>query len=105
MASEIYQNIYRLVRAIPIGRVMTYGQIAALVPGCTPRMTGYALAASKKDDDLPWWRVINSRGEIGFPQGHTHNQLQRQLLESEGILFNPAGRINLDIYRWSVDKK
>ncbi len=98
MASEIYKNIYHIVNNIPVGKIMTYGQIANLLPGCTARMVGYALAASSKDQDIPWWRVINSQGMISFPAEHPHHQLQRQLLEREGILFSSAGKTNLKKY-------
>jgi len=99
MASEIYKNIYLIVRSIPTGKVMTYRQIAGLLPGCTARMTGYALAASDRDEDIPWWRVINSQGKISFPLDHIHHQLQKQLLEREGILFSSGGKIDLNIFR------
>ncbi len=63
-----YEKIYQVVRKIPLGKVATYGQIAKIVDRCTPRMVGYAMAASK-GADVPWQRVINYKGEIS-PAAH-----------------------------------
>lgn len=95
-----YQEIYELVREIPYGRVATYGWIAKTVGGCTARMAGYAMAAVK-DEQTPWHRVINSKGEIsGRTSGHG-DSIQRKLLEDEGVEFDLKGRIDLSVYHWA----
>ena len=92
--------IYQVVARIPCGKVATYGQIADLAgyPG-RARQVGYALAGMPEELDLPWHRVINTRGRIS-PRTHSKwHELQYELLESEGIVFE-NGRIDLDRYRW-----
>ncbi len=99
--SNFYEAVYHLVRQIPRGRVMTYGQIATLLG--TPRAAravGFAMRASGKKDDVPWQRVINSRGRISAKNQVERPILQRMLLESEGILFDEEGTCDLSRYRW-----
>jgi methylated-DNA-protein-cysteine methyltransferase-like protein len=96
------QQVYRLVRRVPRGKVVTYGQVAALVgrPRAA-RAVGLALGALHDDliDDVPWQRVI---GAAGRP---THRDefwagVQRDLLEGEGVRFDRRGRIDLGRARW-----
>ena len=93
--------VYRVVRRIPEGCVSTYGEIAALA--CMPRaarQVGYALNALTGDEGVPWHRVINARGEISARDEREFADLQRALLESEGVVFDRRGRVNLETYRW-----
>jgi methylated-DNA-protein-cysteine methyltransferase-like protein len=96
----VYVRIYRAVRRIPQGRVVTYGQIAKIVDRCTARMVGYAMAALRGRTDVPWQRVINARGEISTRSGGDGALRQRKLLEREGIHFDSRGRVNLRKVRW-----
>jgi len=97
-----YEIVYRVVRRIPPGRVATYGQVAALAGlGRHARMVGYALSACD-DDDLPWHRVINVRGEISGRSDPFYEDLQRERLLAEGIRPDADGRISLDRYRWKT---
>ena len=103
-ALPLYERIYQIVRKIPKGKVTTYGQIAALAGRCTPRMAGYAMAALPAGSDVPWHRVINSRGMISPRSGDESHLLQRVMLESEGIVFDERCRINLEIFGWRTDE-
>lgn len=96
-----YQRIYRVVRRIPRGKVATYGQVAELadLPGCA-RQVGYALHALDFDSDVPWQRVVNARGEISVRSEPGVEPIQQQLLEAEGVSFNPRGRIAMGIAQW-----
>jgi len=96
-----WKAVYRVVRRIPAGRVATYGQVAALagMPGAA-RQVGWALHASKEEDDVPWQRVINARGEISPRAFHEIQDLQRSLLQSEGVDFNQNGRVDLARFSW-----
>ncbi len=100
-ARPLYDRIYATVRQIPAGKVATYGQIARLVGGCTPRMVGYALAAlDERHPDVPWQRVINAQGKIS-PHGYGFGSaMQEQLLRAEGILFDRENHIDLDEFGW-----
>ena len=87
--APVYERIYAVARQIPPGRVATYGQIAAMVGSCTARMVGYAMAAVSPGADVPWQRVINRQGKISLRVGGIGSALQRQLLEREGVRFDP----------------
>lgn len=100
----VYERIYRAVRQIPPGKVATYGQIARIVDRCTARMVGYAMAALRGRTDVPWQRVINSRGEISTRSRGDGALRQRKLLEKEGIRFDPKGRVRLRKVRWAGSK-
>lgn len=99
--SGFYEAVYRLVRQIPRGRVMTYGQIATLLgQPRAARAVGYALRASTRKDDVPWQRVINGKGRISGRSEVERPLLQRVLLEGEGVVFDGAGSCDLKRYRW-----
>lgn len=100
--SKLYEQIYELVRQIPVGQVATYGQIAALLgrKGYA-RQVGYALFQVAPDADIPWHRVVNAKGEISHsPQRQGSDDLQRILLEQEDVIFNTSDRLNLKQYQW-----
>ena len=94
-----YARIYRAVKRVPRGRVATYGQIAELagLPGHA-RQVGYALHALAEDSVVPWHRVINARGQISLDE--LAARIQRALLEAEGVIFGPGGRVDLARYRY-----
>ena len=96
-----WQSVYRVVRRIPAGRVATYGQVAALagMPGAA-RQVGWALHAITEQDDVPWQRVINARGEISSRGIREIEDYQRALLQSEGVIFDQAGRVDLARFAW-----
>lgn len=97
-AREIATAVYRLVRRIPSGRVLTYGEIAVRVgrPGGA-RAVGHAMSVCPPD--IPWHRVVNARGEIS-PRAHRSAMVtQRIRLEQEGVAFR-AGRVMLARHRW-----
>ena len=92
--------IYDVIARIPKGRVATYGQIASLAGmSGRARQVGYALAATPKIVRLPWHRVVNAQGKVS-PRSRTKlHELQRQLLEEEGVIF-VAGRVDLARFLW-----
>jgi len=99
--NRTYQRIYAVVRRIPRGRVATYGQVAELagIEGHA-RQVGYALHHSPPR--LPWHRVINARGSISARAGSDWGELQRHLLEAEGVEFDLEGSVDLKRFRWKV---
>lgn len=66
-----------------------------------PRWVGTALRKSPRGAGIPWQRVINSQGGISFPPGSPQAKEQRRLLESEGIVFDRSGKVNLQRYGWA----
>ncbi len=105
---QVFESIYRIVLKIPRGRVMTYGQIARLMDDrYSPRLVGWAMHAVPHDErNIPWHRVINSRGGISTGRVIIQEpQLQRYLLEAEGIVFDARGCCDLSTYQWSPAKR
>ena len=101
---KTFEKIYRLVLRIPKGRVMTYGQIAILLEGqYSARLVGWAMHATPRDErNIPWHRVINSRGSISTGRIILHEpDLQRLMLEAEGVKFDERGHCDLSAYQWS----
>lgn len=97
-----YASYYAVVRKIPRGRVLTYGDVASLAGRPTSaRRVGYALFAVR-DAKVPWWRVVNARGEISLRHGSGPGgpeDEQRFRLLQEGVEFASDGRIDLSVYR------
>lgn len=90
------ENVVEIIKNIPEGKVMTYGQIARLAgsPRAARQVVRILHSMSAKHH-LPWHRVINSKGEIGFKDDEQYN-VQKLSLKSEGVEFIDGRRINLD---------
>ena len=97
-----YAQIWSTIRKIPRGRVATYGQIAELagLEGHA-RQVGYALHNLPARSDVPWHRVVNARGEISPRGAGDSHELQKFLLEEEGVEFDLRGRMDLKRFQWS----
>lgn len=96
-----YEDVYAIVCKIPAGNVSTYGRVAEIchVPRGA-RGVGFALHAlgPERAQQVPWWRVINAAGRIS---NEYNAQLQRELLESEGIEFDERGYVDLRRFLWA----
>jgi methylated-DNA-protein-cysteine methyltransferase-like protein len=101
-------QVWNIVRQIPPGKVAAYGQVAQMIPlpgdmdakaylAFGPRWVGGAMAACP--DDVPWWRVLNAKGEISLRPGA---QEQRNRLEAEGVEFDERGRVDPKRFRWNA---
>lgn len=94
------QAIYLALASIPAGRVVTYGQLAAMagLPRAA-RLAGRALRDLPEATELPWHRVINAQGKMSLPENSTayHEQVRR--LEAEGVVIT-RGKIKLKDYCW-----
>jgi methylated-DNA-protein-cysteine methyltransferase related protein len=94
------ERVIAIVRAVPAGRVVTYGQVALLAGSPrAARQVGGVLYGSRSRDDVPWQRVVNAQGGIS-----THKigagELQEALLRSEGVEVGPDG-VDLRRYGWT----
>ena len=95
------QAVWSMVAQIPVGKVASYGQIAALLGHPRrARQVGYALHATPEYLSIPWQRVVNRKGEISFPEDSRQYHLQRALLEADGVVFAPNGRIDWKSFGW-----
>ncbi|MER3555884.1 MAG: cysteine methyltransferase [Meiothermus sp.] len=104
LAAEFRERVLNLIRQIPPGQVMTYGQVAlcAGFPG-RARHVGFVLGSLLPEvDDVPWQRVINARGRISTYRVGS-GELQRALLEHEGVVFDSTGRCDLGRFCWQPE--
>ena len=100
MATSLSLRIIDLIKQIPPGKVTTYGRIAAMAgsPGGARQVVRILHACSEKEA-LPWFRVINAQGKISLRPGQGF-ELQKTLLEKEGIVFENNSKINFEKYLW-----
>lgn len=99
------ERVYKIVRQIPRGRVMTYGQIAYILgKGYTPRTVGFVMH-SADESNTPWQRVINSQGGCSTGRIVLPSDMQQRLLEQEGVKFDAKGRCDLEAFLWHPDQE
>ena len=97
LMQEISRRIIQIIQSIPEGQVLSYGEVArraGLVKGA--RRVSRILHSSSEKHDLPWHRVVNSRGRISLTD--EAYDLQKRLLADEGVEFDRTGRIDLTRY-------
>jgi methylated-DNA-protein-cysteine methyltransferase-like protein len=94
-----WNPVYNLVKKIPRGRVMTYGQVAKALrlPGGA-RTAGRAMAASPSGQGVPWHRVVGAGGKLLIREPHA--SLQRKLLETEGLTLAEKRILDFRNYEW-----
>jgi len=89
------QRVYALVRQIPRGKVVSYGQAAHACPPLTARQVGQIMAHAL-EDDIPWWRVVGSDGSLRIRKRDPMlAQLQKAYLQQEGVPFTPDERVQM----------
>jgi methylated-DNA-protein-cysteine methyltransferase-like protein len=94
------ERVRKVIKQIPAGKVATYGQIAFIAGNPRgARQVSWILHSCSKKDNLPWYRIINSKGRISLAINQGYN-IQKALLEKEGIVFEEDGSINLNLYLW-----
>ncbi|HEX8337991.1 MAG TPA: MGMT family protein [Pyrinomonadaceae bacterium] len=97
------ERVFEIVRRIPSGRVMTYGQLAEILgAGYTARTVGFVMHSA--DQTVPWQRVINAQGACSTGRVIVPPDLQQRMLVSEGVVFNEKGRCDLARYRWTPEE-
>lgn len=98
--TELSKQIVNTILSIPEGKVLSYGAVAALSgnPGAA-RQVSWLLKSQTNKYNLPWHRVISSKGKISIKDYHGY-ALQKSLLESEGVIFDDKDNVNLELYLW-----
>lgn len=99
--SAYRERVFAIVRQIPDGRVMTYGQIAAILgDDYTARTVGFVMH-SANSKNVPWHRVINAQGGCSTAKFSIPPDLQQKLLERENVRFSDRARCKLSDYLWT----
>jgi methylated-DNA-protein-cysteine methyltransferase-like protein len=94
-----WNRVYALVKKIPRGRVMTYGQVAKLLRlSGGARTAGRAMAACPSGEGVPWHRVVGAGGRLLIREPHA--SLQRKLLETEGLALAEKRILNFRACEW-----
>jgi methylated-DNA-protein-cysteine methyltransferase related protein len=97
-----FERVWKLVARVPRGRVVTYGALSLMIGRrLTPVGVGWAIRAAP-EDRVPWHRVVNGKGTVSTDKQHPG--LQRAMLESEGVVFDHEGRIDLDRFAWRASR-
>ncbi len=97
----VFEKIYEVVCNIPKGKVATYGQVALLAGNPRwARVVGYALHVNPAFGVIPCHRVVNREGKTAESFAFGGSDIQRQMLENEGIVFEENGHIDLKKYQW-----
>lgn len=108
MTVGFFEQVYRLVRQIPPGKVTSYGAIARMLGNPrAARTVGWALHSlppsvppDERGGDVPWQRVVNSQGRISTSCLEHGGGLQRALLEAEGVEFDERGYMDWARFGW-----
>jgi len=95
------ERVLAVVRAIPRGRVATYGDVAAMSGSPRAARGVGAVLSGTVETDIPWWRVVNRYGALSIPSHLGMRTLQRTLLEDESVTFDVEGRVRMDVHAWS----
>jgi len=101
--ADFAQKVYELVAKIPEGRVMTYGQLAALA-GAAWAAWEVGQIAHTGPTDLPWQRVVNKQGGLaaGWPNGG--RAVHKALLEAEGVEVSEDYKVNIGQLLWDPNQ-
>ena len=104
-SSSAWHEVWDIVRQIPSGQVMNYGQVAALIDRpLSARSVGWAMHDCP--DDVPWHRVVSVRGGCLTDRVMTKaSGRQRKRLEGEGVRFEANGRVDMSRYQWQPDEE
>lgn len=101
MPKSFHQKAITVIQKIPTGKVATYGQIAMLAGSPRgARQVTRVLHSSSDKDNLPWHRVVNREGRISLGRGQGY-ELQKALLEDEGVVFGRDDSIDMQKYQWT----
>lgn len=103
MGLSTFEKIYEVVKSIPRGKVMTYGQVAALAGNPRwARVVGYALHVNPEPGVIPCHRVVNRDGRVATGFAFGGEGVQRMLLEGEGVTFLESGLVDLKKHRAEI---
>ncbi len=94
------KKVELIIKNIPLGKVTSYGTVAALAG--SPRAARQVVQILHRTDNIPWHRVVNSRGIIAI-KDYDGFQEQKMLLGMEGVESDSSGEIDLNEYLWKIN--
>lgn len=98
-----FERIYEVVRAIPRGAVASYGQVARLAGNPRwARVVGYALHVNPDPEETPCYRVVTKDGRTSPAFAFGGSDIQRAMLEADGVEFLPDGRVDMARFAWDA---
>ncbi|MCS6950484.1 MAG: MGMT family protein [bacterium] len=97
---HLMAEVYHLVRQVPTGKVVSYGQVGEwMVPPLPALLVGKIMYHAP--EEVPWWRVVGKAGDLLIAKRDPRlAALQRQLLQQEGVRFREDGRVDMASCRW-----
>lgn len=96
-----FERIYEVVKKIPKGRVASYGAVAAMAGNPRwSRVVGYALHVNPDPENIPCYRVVTKDGRLSEAFAFGGINIQRELLERDGVKFDSDGRVIMSEYAW-----
>lgn len=102
--NDFKKEVINIVKKIPPKHVLSYGDVASLAgkPRCARQVGMILRGLTIEEEEVPWWRVVNKQGRISIEQGlgGVEKELQKSLLEKEGILINEQYKLDIRKYRW-----
>lgn len=100
--TEFSKRVIAFIQTIPKGKVVSYGQVAAVCGSPrAARQVGAVLRTVPADSTIPWWRVINAQGVISIKGNWiATKEMQKALLEQEGVVVSTNFTVDIDSYRY-----
>src|SRR6185503_15268887 len=96
---SLFDQVVEFVREVPLGNVVSYGQIAAKFGVNDPRTIGNVMHSTGGLKDFPWWRVVNNEGKITIKDPAARLR-QKELLVGEGVRVNDDFVLDIEKYRY-----
>lgn len=101
---DFRERVWAFVRSVPVGRVVTYGQVAAIVDAPRgARAVGMVLHNTPRDANVPCQRVVNRWGRLAPTYGQGGAEQHKAELEAEGVEVRPDFTVDLEVYQWWPD--
>ena len=99
---SFYDNVYNVVKCIPLGKVATYGQVAHMCNSPrASRAVGYALHCNPLPGIIPCHRIVNRNGRLAPAFAFGGEGAQKMLLEAENVVVSAENIVDLKIYLWN----
>lgn len=100
---SFFERVYAVVMDIPRGKVLSYGDVARLAGSPrSARQVGWALHVNPRPGEIPCHRVVFKDGAVSSGFAFGGPQVQRAMLETEGVEFSADGAIDMSKFRWEA---